>query len=226
MLNVGDKAPKFELASDDAPGKKVGPGSFPGKYVVVYFYPRDNTPGCTRQAQAFAASAQKFAKAGAAVVGISKDSLASHGKFRSNYKLNFPLLSDTDLTVHKAFGSYGEKTMYGKKVLGTIRSTFILDPKGKVARVFPNVRVDGHADAVLEAIAELQGGGSTKGAAPPKGGVSASKQASSAGNPAAKAKSATKSSAPSKKSAPLAGSRSVTSKTTARKSPGTARKGR
>lgn len=160
MLKVGDKAPKFELASDS--GKKIGPASFPGKHVVVYFYPRDNTPGCTREAQAFAANAQKLSKAGAVVLGISKDSVASHCGFRDKYSLNFPLLSDADLGVHKAFGAYGEKNMYGKKVLGTIRSTFIVDPGGKVARVYPSVKVDGHVDAVLAALAELAGGGAKK----------------------------------------------------------------
>ncbi len=158
MLKAGDKAPKFELPSDS--GKTLGLASFPGKHVVVYFYPRDNTPGCTREAQAFAASGRAFASAGAVVLGISKDSITSHCKFRDQYALTFPLLSDADLSVHKAFGAYGEKNMYGKKVLGTIRSTFIVDPKGNVARVFPSVKVDGHADTVLAAIAELRGGDS------------------------------------------------------------------
>jgi peroxiredoxin Q/BCP len=170
MLKAGDKAPKFDLPSDS--GKALGLASFPGKHVVVYFYPRDNTPGCTREAQAFAESARAIGAAGAVVVGISKDSIASHCKFRDQYRLNFPLLSDADLAVHKAFGAYGEKTMYGKKVLGTIRSTFIVDPAGKVAKVFPSVKVDGHAEAVLAAIHELRGGAkpakSTKPAPKPK----------------------------------------------------------
>ena len=156
MLSAGDKAPSFELPSDS--GKSIGPKSFPNQFVVVYFYPKDQTPGCTREAQAFAATRAAWSKAGAIVLGISKDSVASHEKFRDKYALNFPLLSDADLKVHKAFGAYGEKTMYGKKVLGTIRSTFILDPGGNVARAFPNVKVDGHADAVLAALAELKGG--------------------------------------------------------------------
>ena len=134
MLKEGDKAPKFELQSDA--GEKLGPAKFPGKHVVVYFYPRDNTPGCTRQAQAFAASAKALTAAGAVVLGVSKDSIPSHCNFRDKYQLNFPLLSDPDLTVHKAFGAYGEKNMYGKKVLGTIRSTFIVDPKGKVCLLY------------------------------------------------------------------------------------------
>jgi peroxiredoxin Q/BCP len=156
MLKAGDKAPKFELDSDS--GKKLGPGSFPGKHVVVYFYPRDNTPGCTREAQAFAAHAKDFAKAGAVVLGISKDSVTSHCGFRDKYKLTFPLLSDPDLKVHKAFGAYGEKVMYGKKVLGTIRSTFVLDPTGKVQHAYPSVKVDGHAEAVLAELGDSSAG--------------------------------------------------------------------
>ena len=128
-----------------------------GQYAVVYFYPRDNTPGCTREAQAFSKAAKAFAKAGAVVYGISKDSVESHEKFADQCEITIDLLSDPDLAVHKAYGAYGEKTMYGKKVLGTIRSTFIVDPAGKIARVFPKVKVDGHADAVLEAIADLSG---------------------------------------------------------------------
>lgn len=160
MLKVGDKAPKFELASDS--GKKLGLASFPGKHVVVYFYPKDNTPGCTREAQAFAEKNKALTGAGAVVLGISKDSVKSHCGFRDKYALNFPLLSDDDLSVHKAFGAYGEKTMYGKKVLGTIRSTFIVDPNGKIAHVFPNVKVDGHVDAVLSALGTLAGSTKTK----------------------------------------------------------------
>lgn len=154
MLKPKDKAPKFELESDQ--GGKVKLSDFSGKKLVVYFYPKDSTPGCTREAQAFTAAAKKLAAAGAAVVGISKDSIASHGKFREKFKLGIPLLSDPDLKVHEAFGAYGEKTMYGKKVMGTIRSTFIIDEKGIVEKVFPSVKVDGHIDAVLAAIS---GGG-------------------------------------------------------------------
>lgn len=187
MLSAGDKAPSFELPADS--GKKVGLKSFPGKTVVLYFYPKDNTPGCTREAQAFAATAKKFESAGAVVLGVSKDSVTSHCNFRDKYKLNFPLLSDPDLSVHKAFGAYGEKTMYGKKILGTIRSTFVIDPKGTVTSVFPNVKVDGHADAVLAAI---QGGGSSK----PAKAAPAAKAAKKAAAPAKK-----KAAAPVKKKA-------------------------
>jgi peroxiredoxin Q/BCP len=156
MLAEGEKAPDFDLESDA--GDRVRSKDFRGKWLVVYFYPKDSTPGCTREAQAFSAAKKKFDKLGATVVGISKDSVKSHGNFRDKYDLTIPLLSDPDLTVHNAFGAYGEKVMYGKKILGTLRSTFLISPKGKIARVFPKVKVDGHADAVLEALKELGAG--------------------------------------------------------------------
>lgn len=162
MLKQGDKAPSFELPSDA--GSQVGLADFKGKTLVVYFYPKDSTPGCTREAIAFSEARRRFAAAGAAVVGVSKDSVASHCSFRDKYALGIPLLSDPDLTVHKAFGAWGEKSMYGKKVMGTIRSTFVIDGEGVVAKVFPSVKVDGHAEAVLAAIT----GGGTKAAAPAK----------------------------------------------------------
>jgi peroxiredoxin Q/BCP len=148
MLEAGAKAPAFSLESDDK--KKVSLAEFKGQPVVVYFYPRDNTPGCTREAIAFSEAAAKFTKLGVTVLGVSKDSIASHEKFRAQHKLKIKLLSDPDLAVHKAFGAFGEKMMYGKKVQGVIRSTFLIDGAGKVAKVFPSVKVDGHADKVLE----------------------------------------------------------------------------
>jgi peroxiredoxin Q/BCP len=155
MLKEGAKAPAFELDSDG--GGKVSLDGLLSEadWAIVYFYPKDSTPGCTREAQAFTASAKKLAALGARVVGVSKDSVTSHCNFRDKYALKVPLLSDPDLGVHKAFGAYGEKTMYGKKVMGTIRSTFIVGKGRKVARVFPSVKVDGHADAVLEALKKL-----------------------------------------------------------------------
>jgi thioredoxin-dependent peroxiredoxin len=193
MLKEGQKAPRFSLPSDG--GKDVRLEDFAGKNVVVYFYPRDNTPGCTREAQAFAAASKDFAKLGVTVLGVSKDSVASHCGFRDKYALNFPLLSDADLSVHKAFGAYGEKMMYGKKVLGTIRSTFVVGPDGKVAKVFPSVKVDGHADAVL---ATLRGGGDAKAAAPAKKEAKAAKAKSAAPKAAPKKKAATAKAAPKK----------------------------
>ena len=150
-LAIGDAAPDFALESDA--GKTMRLADFRGKTLVLYFYPKDDTPGCTREAQAFTLAAKALAKLGAAVVGVSKDSIASHAKFRDKYTVGFPLLSDPSLVTHRAYGAYGEKTMYGKKVMGTIRSTFVIDPRGKIARVFAPVKVDGHSDAVLEAVA-------------------------------------------------------------------------
>ena len=151
MLKEGAKAPDFTL---DGTAGRVTLSSLtaPGRHVVLYFYPRDKTPGCTREGQAFSAAAKAFEKAGAKVFGISKDPVSMHTSFQESCGISVPLLSDPDLSVHKAYGAYGEKTMYGKKVLGTIRSTFVVGPTGTLARVFPSVKVDGHADAVLAAI--------------------------------------------------------------------------
>ena len=154
MLKVGDKVPPFALTSDA--GTQVSLASLGSGPVIIYFYPRDDTPGCTREAQAFTGAAKDLKKLGAQVYGVSKDTTASHCKFRDKYKLNFPLLSDPDLAVHKAFGAYGEKNMYGKKVQGTIRSTFVVQ-NGRVTHVFSNVKVDGHIDAVLERVASAKG---------------------------------------------------------------------
>lgn len=156
MLKEGDKAPAFDLESDA--GGRVSLRDFMsgGKTLVLYFYPRDNTPGCTRQAQGFTAARKAIEKAGGAVVGVSRDSIKSHKAFREKCDLDITLLSDPDLKVHKAYGAWGEKTMYGKKVEGVLRTTFLIKD-GKVAKVFPSVKVDGHADAVLKAI----GGGGT-----------------------------------------------------------------
>lgn len=158
MLKEGDKAPDFDLPSVHRGGpdepERVRLKDFKDRTLVLFFYPKDSTPGCTREAQAFTAAAKKLAKAGAAALGVSRDSLKSHCSFRDKYELDVPLASDPELAAHQAYGAWGEKVMYGKKVLGCIRSTFIIK-KGKVARVFPKVKVDGHVDEVLEAIAEL-----------------------------------------------------------------------
>jgi peroxiredoxin Q/BCP len=153
VLVPGKKVPDFTL--EGAAGKVTLAslrGTAPGKYVVVYFYPKDKTPGCTREGQAFSAAMAAFKKAGAVVVGISKDTVAMHASFAESCGIKVPLLSDVDLHVHRAYGAYGEKTMYGKKVTGTIRSTFIVAPDGTLVRAFRSVKVDGHADAVLAAI--------------------------------------------------------------------------
>jgi thioredoxin-dependent peroxiredoxin len=150
-LSAGDKAPAFDLPSDS--GKNVKLGDYKGKTFVLYFYPKDNTPGCTREAQAFTTLLPKFKKAGVDVLGVSKDSVASHCGFRDKLKLKVALLSDPDLTVHNAYGAFGEKVMYGKKVKGVIRSTFLIE-NGKIKRSWGSVKVDGHAEAVLEALSE------------------------------------------------------------------------
>lgn len=151
MLKVGTKAPKFELASSE--GGKVSLASFTGKYVIVYFYPRDSTPGCTREAQAFRDAKSELDALGAVVLGVSKDSIASHCKFRDAQNLNFALLSDPDGKTLEAYGAWGEKTLYGKKSMGIIRSTAVIGPDGKVVAHFPKVKVDGHVEAVIAAIA-------------------------------------------------------------------------
>ncbi len=159
MLSAGDTAPKVKLPADD--GSNFDLAAHKGGHVVVYFYPRDDTPGCTVEAIDFSKQAATLKKLGATVVGISKDSIASHCRFRDKHKLKVALLSDPDLGVHKAFGAWGEKTMYGKKVEGVIRSTFLIGPDGKVKRAWPSVKVAGHVDAV---IAALKGGEAPAGA--------------------------------------------------------------
>jgi peroxiredoxin Q/BCP len=153
MLEEGQKAPSFTLQSGD--GGAVSLQDYRGQPVVLYFYPKDDTPGCTREACAFRDSQAKIKKTGAVVLGVSPDSVASHQRFGGKYKLSFPLLSDPDKQVAEKFGAWGEKTLYGKKVVGMIRSTFIIDGAGVVRKVFPRVRVDGHAEQVLEALLKL-----------------------------------------------------------------------
>jgi len=153
MIKEGQKAPAFSLPSSE--GETVSLKQLRGKKLVLYFYPKDDTPGCTRQACAFRDVHAQMRKAGAVVYGVSPDSVDSHSRFRAKYKLPFPLLADTDKAVARKYGAFGEKLMYGKKVVGMIRSTFLIDAKGVVRRVFPKVRVDGHADAVLAALAEI-----------------------------------------------------------------------
>ncbi len=154
-LEAGAKAPTFTLLDQDE--KKVSLKDFAGSPVVVYFYPADDTPGCTKEACQFNDNLRAFSRTGAKVVGISPDGAAKHTKFRVKYKLKFPLLSDPAHSVMEAYGAWGEKTMYGRKTVGTIRSTFLVDAKGTVARAWYNVRADGHADKVLEELKALGG---------------------------------------------------------------------
>ena len=153
MIQEGKKAPLFTLPSSE--GGRVSLEELRGKPVVLYFYPKDDTPGCTREACAFRDTQAALKKKGALVLGVSGDSLTSHEKFKGKYKLNFPLLSDPDRTVATKYGAWGEKVLYGKKFIGMIRSTFVIDGEGVVRKVFPRVRVDGHADQVLKALGEL-----------------------------------------------------------------------
>ena len=147
-LEPGAKAPAFTLTDGD--GKKVSLSSFGGHKVVVYFYPRDDTPGCTKEACQFNDALSQFEGLGIPVIGISPDKAASHVRFRDKYGLQFPLLSDPDHTVMEKYGAWGEKTMYGKPTTGVIRSTFLINEKGKVARAWYGVKADGHAAKVLE----------------------------------------------------------------------------
>ena len=150
-LKVGDAAPDFRLPSTD--GREISLKEFRGKKnVVLYFYPKDDTPGCTREACSFRDERSKFDKKEAVVLGVSFDDLESHKKFSGKYHLPFPLLSDTDKKVAEAYGVYKEKSMYGRTYMGIERSTFVIDKDGKIARIYRKVKVDGHSDEVLGAL--------------------------------------------------------------------------
>jgi thioredoxin-dependent peroxiredoxin len=153
MLEVGKKAPAFTMESSE--GGKVKLSDFAGKVVVLYFYPRDNTPGCSVEAENFRDAVPALKKLGAVVLGVSKDSIASHCKFRDKYSLNFPLLTDPEGKVLEAYGAWGEKVLYGKKSKGIIRSTVLIGKDGKVVKHWPKVTVKGHVDDVLAAVKEL-----------------------------------------------------------------------
>ena len=148
MLEIGTKAPEFTLKDKD--GKDVTLSDFLGKKVVLYFYPKDNTPGCTRQACAFAGAYKEFQRRGIEVIGISKDSVASHVKFAKKYELPFVLLSDPELVAIKAYGVWQEKKLYGKVSMGVVRTTFIIDENGMIERIMPKVKPDTNAAEILE----------------------------------------------------------------------------
>ena len=150
MLQVGQKAPNFTL--QNAKGEAVSLTDFLGQKVVLYFYPRDNTPGCTRQACAFAGAYAEFEKRGVAVIGISKDSVASHLKFAQKHNLPFVLLSDPELVAIQAYDVWQEKKMCGKVSMGVVRTTFIIDEEGKIAHIMPKVKPDTNAAEILEMI--------------------------------------------------------------------------
>jgi peroxiredoxin Q/BCP len=153
MLQEGKKAPAFALPASS--GKKIALKDYAGKKLVLYFYPKDDTPGCTTEAQEFRDALPRLQKLGAAVVGVSKDSTERHCKFIAKHELNFPLLTDEDGAVLEAYGAWGEKNMYGKKSMGIIRTTVLIDDKGVVRKVFPKVRVAGHVEQVLEALRDI-----------------------------------------------------------------------
>ena len=148
MLQEGMRALVFTLADKD--GKMVSLSDFLGKKVVLYFYPKDNTPGCTRQACAFASAYSEFEKKNAVVIGISKDSVSSHEKFAEKYNLPFILLSDPELQSIQAYGVWQEKKLYGKTSMGIVRTTFLIDEQGKIMKVMPKVKPDTNAAEVLE----------------------------------------------------------------------------
>jgi peroxiredoxin Q/BCP len=154
-LEAGDKAPAFTLPADD--GSKVKLADLKGSPVVLYFYPADDTPGCTKEACAFRDRSAELKKLGAQVIGISPDDVASHVKFRNKFKLNFPLLADTDHKVAEQFGAWREKNMYGQKKMGIVRSTFLIGPDGKIAKAWKSVKVDGHDEQVIAALKALGG---------------------------------------------------------------------
>jgi peroxiredoxin Q/BCP len=142
------------LASDE--GNKVKLSDLKGSPVVLYFYPKDDTPGCTKEACAFRDRKEELKKLGAVVLGVSPDDVASHAKFREKYELNFPLLADADHKIADKYGAWREKNMYGKKSMGIQRSTFLIDAEGRVAKVWKRVKVDGHDTQVLQALLDLE----------------------------------------------------------------------
>jgi peroxiredoxin Q/BCP len=152
-VEEGESAPDFTLAADD--GRQVKLSDLRGKPVVLYFYPKDDTPGCTKEACAFRDRTPELQAKGAVVLGVSPDDVASHGKFRDKYSLNFPLLADIGHEVAERYGAWREKNMYGKVSMGIQRSTFVIDAEGKVRKVWKAVSVDGHDEAVLKALGSL-----------------------------------------------------------------------
>lgn len=149
-LAIGSPAPDFTAVSNT--GETITLSQFRGQYVVLYFYPKDDTPGCTKEACGFRDALPDFSDANAIVLGVSRDDTASHAKFVKKFDLNFPLLADTEGTITEAYGVWVEKSMYGKKYMGIERTTFLIDKNGKISQVWPKVKVDGHAAEVLQAI--------------------------------------------------------------------------
>jgi peroxiredoxin Q/BCP len=153
MLQEGDKAPDFS-ANDDQ-GDTISLKEFRGKNVVLYFYPKDDTTGCTKEACDFRDNLARVKRKGAIVLGVSPDSEKKHAKFKTKYDLTFPLIADEDKAIINEYGVWKEKSMYGREYMGVERTTFIIDAKGKIAKIFPKVKVSGHVDEVIEALSEL-----------------------------------------------------------------------
>ncbi len=152
-IEEGARAPAFTLSAHD--GSTIALSRLKGSPVVLYFYPKDDTPGCTREACEFRDASDRFAALGAVVLGVSRDSAAAHEKFRAKHRLPFALLVDADHAVAEKYGAWREKTLYGKKSMGIVRSTFVIGADGRVAKVFRSVKPDGHAEQVLAALADL-----------------------------------------------------------------------
>lgn len=150
MIEVGDLAPEFSLYNQDE--KKISLEDYLGKNVILYFYPKDDTSGCTKEACSFRDNIPKFSKADAVILGISPDSVKSHKKFSEKYKLPFNLLADEEKKVIEKYGVWKEKSMYGRKYMGVERTTFIIDEKGKIKKIFNKVKVEGHENEVLEVL--------------------------------------------------------------------------
>ena len=155
LPKIGEPAPGFNLP--DQQQRMHSLADYRGKWVVLYFYPKDDTPGCTKEACAFRDRKEELTKLGAVVLGVSPDDVASHVKFREKYSLNFPLLADPDHSLAETYGAWREKNMYGKKSMGVQRSTYLIDGAGVVARVWKRVQVEGHDEQVLAALRELAG---------------------------------------------------------------------
>lgn len=149
-LEIGQKAPDFKLPTDD--GKTLSLKDLRGKNVVLYFYPKDDTSGCTKEACSFRDFKSEFAKKNAVILGVSRDDQRSHAKFKTKYKLPFTLLVDEETSLSKSYGVYKKKSMYGREYMGIERTTFVIDAEGRIRKIFPKVKVDGHTDEVLAAL--------------------------------------------------------------------------
>lgn len=154
MLETGTRAPAFDLADQD--GRRHSLDQYRGRWLVVYFYPRDDTPGCTKEACSFRDAASELAAAGAIVLGVSADDAAAHQRFAQKHGLGFPLLVDPDKSMLTAYGAWVEKESRGQRRMGVQRITYVIDPEGQVAKAWPSVKAEGHAQEVLSALAELR----------------------------------------------------------------------